>query len=108
MKCCFHEATPPEHSLRMWRKSGLPPLARYTCFTDYQDSYRYVGGCWFNQHAASKDLILANTMQAIQHQMRTDRKSVKQTIIARMKCEASTYPVGFILSDLQAMPMLER
>lgn len=52
--------------------------------------------------AASKDLILANTMQAIQHQMRTDRKSVKQTIIARMKCEASTYPVGFILSDLQA------
>jgi len=49
--------------------------------TDYQDSYRYVGGCGLTNTAASKDLILANTMQAIQHQMRTDRKSVKQTIM---------------------------
>ncbi|MEW6438132.1 MAG: hypothetical protein AB1508_13305 [Pseudomonadota bacterium] len=52
--------------------------------------------------AVNKDLLYTQTIQAIEQQMDTQRASVKQTILSRMSCPATTYPAGLVLSDLQA------
>ncbi len=48
------------------------------------------------------DVFLAQSLQIVESQMRTDRDSVKQTILSRLACPASLYPIGLALADLQA------
>ncbi len=52
--------------------------------------------------AVNKDLLFAQTLQAIEQQMNTQRASVKLTLLARMACPAAQYPAGLVLADLQA------
>jgi hypothetical protein len=49
-----------------------------------------------------KDVLLAQSLQLIEIQMKTDRSSIKQTILSRMGCNVTQYPIGLALSDLQA------
>lgn len=49
------------------------------------------------------DLLKTQTMQAIAVQMDADRGAERNIIVARMAaCTPETYPMGFVLSDLQA------
>lgn len=51
----------------------------------------------------NENLLRTQTIQAIQTQMDADRAKVKNIIVARMdKCDYKKYPIGFVLSDLQA------
>jgi hypothetical protein len=49
------------------------------------------------------DLLKTQTLQAIAVQMDADRATERNIIVARMAaCTPQTYPMGFVLSDLQA------
>lgn len=49
------------------------------------------------------DLLKSQTLQAIAVQMDADRAAERNIIVARMAtCTPETYPMGFVLSDLQA------
>jgi hypothetical protein len=47
-------------------------------------------------------VLLSQTMQALQNQMRTDRDNQAATMFARMSCAYDTYPMGIAYSDLEA------
>jgi len=51
----------------------------------------------------NQDLLKTQTLQAIRTQMDADRAKIKDTILFRMaNCSLPTYPMGLVLSDLQA------
>ncbi|MEF3366585.1 hypothetical protein V3H18_08575 [Methylocystis sp. 9N] len=51
----------------------------------------------------NEDLLRTQTLQALQTQMDADRIKIKNIIVDRMdNCSAAQYPIGFVLSDLQA------
>lgn len=50
----------------------------------------------------NRDVFLAQSLQIVETQMRTDRDSIKQTILSRLACPATLYPIGLGLADLQA------
>jgi hypothetical protein len=47
-------------------------------------------------------VLLSQTMQALQNQMRTDRDNLAALIYGRMACSYDTYPQGLAYSDLEA------
>jgi hypothetical protein len=47
-------------------------------------------------------VLLSQTMQALQNQMRADRDNQAAVLYARMACSSATYPQGLAYSDLEA------
>ena len=48
-----------------------------------------------------KDVLMSQTMQALQNQMRTDRDNRAAIIFARMQCQYAQYPAAIAFSDLE-------
>jgi hypothetical protein len=51
--------------------------------------------------AINKDLLLSQTIQSLQTQMRADRSAQAAKMIASMQCSITDYPIGLALSDLE-------
>jgi hypothetical protein len=51
--------------------------------------------------AYDKDILLSQSIQNLQAQMRTDRNNQGAILLANMKCPIDKYPVGQALSDLE-------
>jgi hypothetical protein len=51
--------------------------------------------------AFDKEILLTNSIQALQSQMRTDRANQAKVLISRMTCEINQYPFFLAMSDLE-------
>lgn len=49
-----------------------------------------------------RDVLLTQTIQAVQSQMRTDRAIQAKVLLSRMSCELNEYPIFMAMSDLEA------
>lgn len=52
--------------------------------------------------AFDRDVLLTQTIQTVQSQMRTDRANQAKVLISRMACELDRYPLYMALTDLEA------
>lgn len=52
--------------------------------------------------AFDRDVLLTQTIQTVQSQMRTDRANQAKLLISRMACELGQYPLYMALTDLEA------